>query len=183
MISHSFELTKPKVKRQTIDEQNLYNLTTGEFMKKYKIGFSIKGLIEFLLVMVPNIIWEIYPPANDVLSTNSSSIAAVNIVMSISQWIMMALLILLRRTAVDSKVADKMCVSASAVCLGIYYVCWICYYLEVVSPLMLLGMAVLPCCFFSLFILWQKIYIVLIPTAIFSALHIGVTCINFVLAK
>lgn len=119
-------------------------------MKEYQIRFSIKGFVTFLLIMIPNIVWMIYPPVNDVLSTNSSRIAIVDIIMSVSQWIMIAMLILIQKVKIESRRIDNIYIAACTLCIAIYYISWICYYFGIISSLMLLGMAVFPCCFFVL---------------------------------
>ncbi len=35
--------------------------------KKYKIGFDIRGLIIFIVIMIPNFIWFAVPAPNDIL--------------------------------------------------------------------------------------------------------------------
>lgn len=40
-------------------------------INKYKIGFDIFGLILFLLIMIPNIIWFSIPAPNDILRNES----------------------------------------------------------------------------------------------------------------
>lgn len=143
-------------------------------MKKYEIGFSLKGLIAFLIIMLPNIFWMISPPTDGFLSTDSGNVAVLNIIMVISQWIMIALLIfLIRKTGESEKghIYQLIC----GLCVSIYYISWALYYFNIVSPIMLVGMAVFPCCFFTSFILRQKTYPVLIPAAVFSFIHIGTT--------
>ena len=146
-------------------------------MKEYKIKFSIKGFLAFVLIMIPNIIWMIIPPSNDFLASNSSDIVVLNVLMTISQWIMIALLmILVRKTEVSSSshIYKLICI----VCLGIYYISWVFYYMNIMNQIMFLGMAVIPCSFFIIFIIWQKIYLVLVPAIIFAVLHIGITFSN-----
>lgn len=147
-------------------------------MKNYNIRFSLKGLIAFVIIMLPNIIWMIKPPGNDFMSSNSSTIDFLNISMVVSQWIMIIGLIMLCRT--EAARSNHVFVIVSLLCAGIYYVLWVCYYLDKVRPLMFIGMAVFPCCYFIAFILWQKIYLLLIPTIIFSILHIGITVSNVI---
>lgn len=48
-------------------------------MREYKIGFSLKGLIAFLIIMLPNIYWMIVPPSNKFLSTNSSKVTVLTV--------------------------------------------------------------------------------------------------------
>lgn len=146
-------------------------------MKKYKVGFSLKGLIAFLIIMFPNIFWMIVPPTNNFLSTNSSNIEALNIIMTVSQWAMVALLIfIVRKTVCPAKnfIYKLICL----LCIGIYYLFWTLYYLNKTSPIIFIGMAVFTCAFFILFILWQKNYPALIPAIIFSLFHIAITVSN-----
>lgn len=150
-------------------------------MKNYKIGFSIKGFIAFLLIMIPNIIWMICPPTNDILAKNSSKFDAINILMSVSQFIMIAAMILLSSKIFTSRKSNKFYLVGCIICICVYYFSWCCYYNGSVTPIMLLGMAVFPCSYFILFALWQKNYIALIPTIVFSALHISITFVNFVM--
>lgn len=39
--------------------------------KKYKIGFDIRGLIIFIVIMIPNFIWFAVPAPNDILRGES----------------------------------------------------------------------------------------------------------------
>ena len=41
--------------------------------KNYRIGFDLPGLLLFLMIMIPNVIWFVIPAANDVLRTESVS--------------------------------------------------------------------------------------------------------------
>ena len=40
-------------------------------LKKYKLSFDIWGLLLFLIIMIPNFIWFLYPAPNDVLRADS----------------------------------------------------------------------------------------------------------------
>lgn len=150
-------------------------------MKKYKLGFSFKGLLAFAIIMIPNIIWMINPPDNDFLSDNSSSIGFLNILMTASQWLMIMLLVLLvRRDKPKEKLYGyKICCLS---CVIVYYFFWVLYFMNIFNPVQLIGMAVFPCVFFISFILCEKQFPALIPAIIFSLLHIGITTFNVLTA-
>lgn len=40
-------------------------------MKKYKFGFNIWSLMLFLLIMLPNLLWFVFPAPNDTLRKES----------------------------------------------------------------------------------------------------------------
>lgn len=150
-------------------------------MKTYKIGLSIKGFLAFIAVMIPNIVWMIYPPSNNMLSSNSSNIAILNILMSVSQWTMIATLIFLSRTIESNKKYDKLYIVTSIICLSIYYISWVYYYMNIVPAFILLGMAIFPCGFFILFTIWQNNTIAFIFAIMFSVLHIAITYSNVII--
>lgn len=39
--------------------------------RKYRVGFDFRGLILFLIIMIPNFIWFIVPAPNDILRNDS----------------------------------------------------------------------------------------------------------------
>lgn len=147
-------------------------------LNKYRFGFSVEGLIGFALVMLPNIIWMIHPPADDPISANQSSIAAVNIVMSAAQWIMIAVLICIKSEEYNHNDRNIHYIAICGICLAIYYVSWILYYCGVHPAAMLVGMAVEPSIYFIVLGLWLRNYISLPPAVIFAVLHILVTMSN-----
>lgn len=64
-------------------------------MKNYVLGFSLMGLILYALQLLPNIIWMLAPPANNVLTENSSAYPILNIIEQVFGIMTVALLILL----------------------------------------------------------------------------------------
>lgn len=148
-------------------------------MKKYRFGFSLKGLICFMLVMAPNIIWMIVPPANDILAGNNSAYPLFDIVLNVSQWLMVALLIIFINKEGSNKKRTRKLLGAAAFCLAGYYILWVCYFAGVVNPWSLVGMAVLPSIYFIFVVSWLRNYIAIIPTVIFGITHIVITCLNY----
>lgn len=146
---------------------------------KYKFGFSIRGFLSFILAMIPNIIWMIIPPANDILAQNSASQPVFDIILNISQWVMIAaLIILINKTTKDNK-RGRLFVGLAVLCLMIYYISWILYYTGIVNPWMLVAMAIFPTLYFIFVEFWIKNYIALMPSIIFGIIHTVITYSNY----
>lgn len=146
---------------------------------KYSFGFSVTGFAAFAAIMIPNIIWMIHPPKIDPIASNSSTIPAVDISMSAAQWIMTALLILLKSKDEAPNKSAKVCALVCASCIVMYYVSWVCYYFGISNLAMLIGMAIEPSLFFISLAVMLRNYPALPPALIFSVLHIYVTTLNF----
>lgn len=145
-------------------------------LRKYRLGFNLFGFLAFMLVMLPNIAWMIFPPENDILQANSSGIPALDICMQASQWLMVGFLTIL---IPKEKPTGKILLGISAVCLAAYYIMWICYFCGIYSTFTLISMAVLPSAYFICISLRNRNYPALVFAVTFSALHIGITGFNF----
>lgn len=121
-----------------------------------------------------------YLPISDVLAKNVSDFPILTSIMSVSRW-MMIVLIILCKNETTKRNSDKFYIVACSICLCVYYAFWISYYIGIVLPIIFLGMAISPCVYFFLFILWQRKYIVMLPAIVFSVLHIGITYSDFVI--
>ena len=146
-------------------------------MRQYRFGFSKEGLVAFLLPMLPNIVWVLIPPANDILLTNTASFPVWEAIASISQWLMIALLVGLVRADTGKGQRSKEMLRCAAACLVGYYVCWVLYYIGIVNPWLFIGMAVLPAAYFVLVALWLKNHIACIPAVLFGILHTVLSCV------
>lgn len=147
-------------------------------IKDYKLGFSLKGFLVFALVMAPNIILVLWPPQNDILAGNDAQSPLLGIVMTVSQWLLVALLIfLVNKTA--GRTDAKAFLVLAAVCLLGYYAMWALYYTGATNGWIFLGLAVFPSLCFCFAALWLKNYIALIPAVIFGVIHTLVTAGNF----
>lgn len=148
-------------------------------MKRYRFGFSKEGLAAFLLAMLPNILWALFPPANDVLSANAAVFPVWEVIASLSQWVMIALLVVLVRADDAPVQRNKAMLRYAAACLVGYYACWILYYRGIAGPWLFIAMTVLPTAYFVLAALWLKNRIALVPAALFGTIHIALACITY----
>lgn len=153
----------------------------GENMRNYRIGFSIKGLIIMMLVMIPNIIWAFVPPANNPLANNSTAYPILDIIENGSQIVMFMMLILLVRKDGNGDKNAKIYLGLATPFLGCYYVLWIMYFAGCIYPLALVGMAAFPPIYYFFAALWIRNRIALIPCVIFGIFHIAITYSNYLL--
>ncbi len=148
-------------------------------IKQYRFGFSYEGLISCLVPMLPNIIWALVQPANDVLAANAVVYPVWDVIASVSQWLMIAALVLLVRTDFKKEQRPNSTLRVAAVLLAGYFLFWVLYYAGVINPWLFIGMAVLPAVYFVLVGLWIKNYIATVPAAIFDVTHIALTCVTY----
>lgn len=147
-------------------------------MKNYRFGFSLKGFLAFMLVMIPNFIWMLVPPVNNELSENNG-VFLLDMIQNISQVLMIALLIILVRKENKVQSRARLYIGLGAFMLVGYYVAWICYFLGFIYPWLLVSMAIMPVLYFIFIILWLQNYVAIIPSVIFGAVHIAITCLNY----
>ena len=141
-------------------------------------GFSLTGLVLYALQLLPNIIWMLVPPANNVLAKNSSSYPIFNIMEQAFGIMTVALLILI----INKKNGRNsgLYILLAVMFLAGYYISWILYYQGMVSPwLLIIGIAAMPPLYFLFAGLWMKNYVVLLPCVIFGITHIAITCSNY----
>lgn len=148
-------------------------------LKNYRMGFDVWGLMLFLAVMIPNIIWFAVPAPNDVLRAESAT-QAVDMIASVCQVLMVFSLCAFINTK-RKKLALTPVIGTSAACVILYYVCWALYYTGITAAYAILGMTVLPCLAFLLFAIDRKNAIALIPAVIFTVCHIVFALVNFII--
>jgi len=147
-------------------------------LDNYKIRFSIKGLIIYWLLLVPNIIWQLFPPINNVLLSSATSYPILDGVEWFFRTLILLILIFLVNKELSKNKTSYKWVAISF--LAIYYVSWILYYLGIVNPwLIILGMVITPTFYFFFSGIWLRNYILLIPTVIFGIFHFIISILNY----
>ncbi|MFT3984731.1 MAG: hypothetical protein QM697_12555 [Lachnospiraceae bacterium] len=149
-------------------------------MKKYQFGFNVWGLALFLLIMIPNFIWFSVPAPHDVLRQESVT-PFIDRVASICQVVMIAAICLLRRKDVRKFTIRSKWLWICMAAVIIYFICWAGYYLGVAEEFALLSLGVLPCIAFIAYEIDRKNWIALIPTLVFTVLHVIYSLLNFVI--
>lgn len=145
--------------------------------EKYTMGFEPWALCLFAAIMLLNILWGFFPAPNDVLRVESVT-PTIDMVGTICQAAMVFCLCLICRT--DRKPL-RLCgyVWAALVCVFVYWLCWGCYYLALVHPMVLLSMTLVPCAAFILFALERRNGIALVPAVAFTLCHVCFAFANF----
>ena len=130
----------------------------------YSFGFSWKGLLIFLLIMIPNIFYFLLPNSN-VPGSAINNHLTLDIIEHASQAIFIILLMFLINKQSSPMVSPyTICI---AILLLLYYILWIFYFAGSKNLFILLGMAVLPVAYFALAEIWHHNFPAIIPSAIF----------------
>ena len=148
-------------------------------LKKYKIGFDWIGLLLFLVIMIPNIIWFVVPAPDDVLRTESVT-GIIDSIASVCQVLMVASLCLtLNRNTPEPKVTGT--IITVIACIFLYYICWLCYYQGNADKAVLMGLTVLPCAAFLLYSYERRNIITAFFAGIFSVCHLIYAVVNYII--
>ena len=147
-------------------------------MKNYKLGFEVRGLILFLIIMLPNFIWFAVPAPNDILRAESVT-ETVDLIGSVCQVIMIAALcVLVNKDQPNFKLTPL--VIGVIICITGYFAGWIFYYCGTANAAVVLALTALPCAAFLLFAVDRKNYIALIPAVGFTVCHLIYGIANFI---
>lgn len=142
---------------------------TVNYFKKYRIGIDLWALALFALVMIPNLVFFCVPALQERIYAQTN---AIDIAASVFQAIFVILLVFVVRREQEKPNLSAPLVLISLVCLLVYYIAWIFVYCDYVNDAVQLFLAVLPCASFILFEIERRHWIALVPTALFSALHV-----------
>ena len=101
----------------------------GDQMKKYKISFSIKGLVAVTLVMIPNILYSLIPYNTNLLEYDEA-FGVLDILENIFRVILIITLIGIVNTDNSQKIGGFESISAYLF-LSAYYLMWIMLFLVI----------------------------------------------------
>ena len=149
------------------------------WVRKYRLGFDIFGLLLFLIVMIPNFIWFVVPAPNDVLRSESIT-PIIDGIGSVSQVIFIAAICILKRKDADKFRFSKFIILSLAMVIT-YFIGWILYYIGMVNPIVILFLTIPPCMSFIIYTLDRKNIIATIPAIIFAVCHIIYGIVNYIL--
>lgn len=113
----------------------------------YRIGFDICGLVLFLLVMIPNLLWFAVPAPNDILRSASAT-PNIDVIASVLQTLLVATLCFV--IPIDRPTNRRFTVGI-AVLVFAYFVGWVTYYLGFTHAVVILDLCIAPCLAFLLF--------------------------------
>ncbi len=136
------------------------------------IRFNTYGLLLFILIMIPNFIWFMIKAPNDILRVESIT-PTMDLIASIFQVIIVICLCF-------SKYKNNKIGISSIISLSLYFGCWVLYYLGMVNSIVIIGLCLLPCLSFLFYEIKIKNLIAIIPTIVFTILHLLYGVINFI---
>lgn len=147
---------------------------------QYHFGFSLKGLLIFLLPMIPNLFFFLLPASAGAVSSISNT-KTLDFLEHGTQGIFIFLLIFF----VSNKASqlNSPYTIAMGIILALYYLLWIIYFTCHVTLLFQLGLAVLPVIYFILAELWLHNPLAIIPTLLFGVFHVIITLSNYSLLQ
>ena len=146
-----------------------------EFLQN-NIGFSWKGLVVFLLPMLPNIFFFILQDPNGSTLVNNNHFL-LDIIEKGSQTIFFALLIF----GVSKKVSPVLCgyTIFMAILLLSYYGFWTAYFTTGTNFIVIMLMAIFPVVYFILAEIWLHNLLAIAPLTIFGIVHIIITYMDY----
>lgn len=148
-------------------------------MKKYKMGFSVWGLLLFLVIMLPNFYWFAVPAPNDILRAESVT-PTLDMIASVAQVLMViALCIFMNQNS--KRIGVSPLVIAAVICCLFYFAGWIFYYQGVTNAVVVLDLCIAPCLAFLFFSLDRKNAFAVIPILVFAVCHFLYGVVNFIL--
>lgn len=146
--------------------------------KKYRFGFDIWGMVLFIIIMLPNIIWFMKPAPNDVLRGESAT-AIIDTIASIFQALYILIMcIILNKNS--KKVRISRFIFLSLMCIVLYFSGWILYYSGIVNVFVILLLTLPPCMSFIFYLVDRKNIIALVPASIFTCCHLIYGVVNFI---
>jgi len=137
-------------------------------MKRYRVGFVWQGAALFALVMLPNILWELFL-SGDILHRPSVT-PGLDIAMAVFQWLFVAAICLVRTDKADGFTGRSLTGPGAALLL--YWGCWALYFDGAAAWPVLLGLTVFPCAAFLLFAAEQRNWAAFAPALCFAILHL-----------
>ena len=148
-------------------------------MKKYRFGFEPWGLLLFLVVMLPNLIWFAVPAPNDILREGPAG-GFVDSAASVFQILMAAALCLLVNRERGPLQLTSLIFAAGG-CVLLYYAGWAWYYMAFTGPPVIVLLTLPPCLAFEFFAYDRKNAIAMLPIAVFTICHLIYAAANFIL--
>ncbi len=147
-------------------------------MRRYKLAFDPWGLLLFVLIMLPNLVWFAVPAPRDILRGQSGT-ETLDAVASVCQVLLVAALCgVVNRERGPLRMTALL--GSCAVCGLLYYLGWVLYYRGIVYPTVILLLTAPPCLCFFFYALDRKNFISIFPITAFTICHLLCSYINFV---
>jgi len=154
----------------------------NNYLRQYKVGFSLYGLIAFALQELPYLPWFLWTPVNNPLANNIPKNIFFGVLEKFGGVLTVGLLIIIiNKSVIHPKIRNKLLL-ISVLCLIAYYICWIFYFFGVTNVwLIVIGLSAVVPIYYFFIALWLKNYFAMFTSIIFFVGHTGSNIINFLL--
>lgn len=139
------------------------------------LSFDWRGLVLFLLIMIPNVIWFTCPAPDDVLR-HTTDHKMLDSIMSVTQ---IAMVVSLCISGKQTKQNSWQQYTTILLFVLLYYGCWILYYLTAANTMILWGLTIFPCLAFLLLARAEENRPALFLTILFTICHMANTFLSF----
>ena len=154
----------------------------NNYLRQYKVGFSLYGFIAFVLQELPYLPWFLWPPVNNPLANNVSINVFLGILEKFGGVSTVGLLILIINKSLIRPIFKNKLFYISVLCLITYYICWIFYFLGFTNAwLIIIGLSAVVPIYYLFIALWLKNYFAVFTSVIFFIGHTGSNMVNYLL--
>lgn len=145
----------------------------------YRWGFDVWALALFLFLMIPTVLWILFPPLKDPLRAESVT-PVVDIIGIIFQVLTVATLCFVQwnRRAYYYRI---WAMAATILCILLYSPGWILYYMKGITLASMLLMTLPPCLAFVFYALAKRNTLAVIFAAVFTVCHLIYAIVNFLI--
>lgn len=145
--------------------------------KRFRIGLNGFGVLVFIAVMAPNVLWYFFPAANDPLRIPSSTVLLDTIGTFFQALFVFIMCLFVDRLAEKPAGRHPYILTAFALVL-LYYLSWALYYFVTAHIAVVLALAILPCLAFLAVEAAYQNRLAVVPTVIFLVLHMVSAVLN-----
>jgi len=151
-----------------------------KYFNEFKIGFSLFGLLAFLLQELPYFPWLLCPPVDNPLANNNPANIYLGVLEQGGGIITVVFLILVVRKTIEKINFKNIFFIIAILCIVTYYVCWICYFAGITNSwLIVIGLSAVVPTYYFFVALWLKNDFVIITSIIFFIGHTGSNILNY----
>jgi hypothetical protein len=151
-------------------------------MRQYQIGFSVYGLIAFIVQELPYLPWFLCPPEDNPLENNIPVNTFLGMLEKFGGILTVGLLIVIVNKSVTHPEFKNKFLCISVLCIITYYVCWIFYFSGFTNAwLIVTGLSAVVPAYYLFISLWLKNYFAVFTAILFFIGHTGSNIINYML--
>ena len=146
-------------------------------LRSYRFGFDKKGLGLFLVMLLPNIVWVLFPTSFDIFKKPTAT-PTLDLVLEAFRWILVVTQCFLINgaRAIPFKVRSFFTVTGL---LLLYLLGWSFYYAGFVNPVTILILCLAPCAAFLVFAAASENIFALVASAVFAVAHFLQCVLNY----